>query len=130
MTNWNHFICQRSTNEVLWSNNNGINTLATNIQKFSKRLKFGCSRIANEKENLLSILRANNANWASHLKDSNYQMKNRKSFSEGKWEWSSSKTKSSFSRRARVFSHKQIPMLLEHSVRWWSQPLSCWKTRC
>ena len=49
--------------------------MATNIQKFSKRLKFGYSRIANEKENL-SILRANSANWASHLKDSNYQMKN------------------------------------------------------
>ena len=51
MTNWNiYFICQRSTNEVLQSSNDGIKTIATNIPKFNEleRLKFDYSRIANE----------------------------------------------------------------------------------
>ena len=64
MTNWNLcFICQRSTNEVLrWSNDRLI-TLATIIPNFNKhwRLKFGYSQIANENENLYSVLKANNA---------------------------------------------------------------------
>ena len=66
MTNWDLcFICQRSTNEGLRSSNDGLNTLATNIPKFNKlgRLKFDYSRIANENENLLSILKANNAKY-------------------------------------------------------------------
>ena len=53
MTNWNLcFICQRSTNEVLQSNN------ATNIRKFNKLgpLKFDYSQIANKNENLVSIM--------------------------------------------------------------------------
>ena len=59
------FICRRSTNEVLWSSNDGLNTLATNIPKFNDlgRLKFDYTRIANERENLLSILKANNAKY-------------------------------------------------------------------
>ena len=59
------FICQRSTNEGLRSSNDGLNTLATNIPKFNKlgRLKFDYSRIANENENLLSILKSNNAKY-------------------------------------------------------------------
>ena len=66
MTNWDLcFICQRSTNEGLRSSNDGLNILATNIPKFNKlgRLKFDYSRIANENENLLSILKANNAKY-------------------------------------------------------------------
>ena len=59
MINWNLcFICQRSTNKVLRSSNDGLSTLATNIPKFNEleRLKFNFSPIANENENLLSIL--------------------------------------------------------------------------
>ena len=66
MTTWNLcFICQRSTNEVLRSIKDGLNTLATNIPKFDElgRLKFDYSRIANENGNLLSILQANNAKY-------------------------------------------------------------------
>ena len=66
MTNWDLcFICQRSTNEGLRSSNDGLNTLATNIRKFNKlgHLKFDYSRIANENENLLSILKANNTKY-------------------------------------------------------------------
>ena len=66
MTNWNLcFICQRSTNEVLRSSNYGLNTLATNIPKFNEfgRLKFDYSRIVNANENLLSILKTNNAKY-------------------------------------------------------------------
>ena len=54
MTNWNLcFSCQRSSNEVLRSSNDGLNTLATNIPKFNElgRLKFDYSRTANENEN-------------------------------------------------------------------------------
>ena len=42
-----------------------LNTLATNIPKFNDlgRLKFDYTRIANERENLLSILKANNAKY-------------------------------------------------------------------
>ena len=63
------------------------NTLATNIRKVNElgRLKFDYSRIANKNENLLSILKANNAKYQTRvnlakmkasLKDPNYQMKN------------------------------------------------------
>ena len=65
MTNWNLcFICQRSVNEVLQSSNDGFNTLATNIPEFNElgHLKFDYSQIADENENLLSILKASNAN--------------------------------------------------------------------
>ena len=66
MTNWNLcFIFQRSTKEVLWSSNDGLNTLGTNIPKIDElgRLKFDFSQIASENENLLSILKANNAKY-------------------------------------------------------------------
>ena len=66
MTNWNLcFICQRSTNKVLRSTNDGLSTPATDIPKFKElgRLKFDYSRIANENENLLPILQANNAKY-------------------------------------------------------------------
>ena len=50
---------------VLRSSNDRLNTLATNIPKFKElgRLKFDQSRIANENENLLSILKGNNAKY-------------------------------------------------------------------
>ena len=66
MANWNLCsICERSTIEVLRSSNDGLNTLATNIPKLDKhgRLKFDISRITNENENLLSILKATNAKY-------------------------------------------------------------------
>ena len=66
MTNWNLCsICQRSTNEVLRASNDGLITFATSISKFNEqgRLKFDYSQIANENENLLSILKANNAKY-------------------------------------------------------------------
>ena len=66
MINWNlYFICQRSTNEVLQSSNDGLNTLETSILKFNKlgRLKFGYSQIANENEYLLPILKAINTKY-------------------------------------------------------------------
>ena len=66
MTNWDLcFTCQRSTNEGLRSSNDGLNTLATNILKFNEfgRLKIDYSRIANKNENLLSILKANDAKY-------------------------------------------------------------------
>ena len=66
MTNWNLcFICQRGTNEGLRSSNDGLNPLATNILKFKELglLKFDYSRIADKNQNLLSILRANNAKY-------------------------------------------------------------------
>ena len=66
MTNWNLcFISHGSTNEVLQSSNDGLNTLATNITKFDKlgHLKFDYSQIANKNENLLSILKTNNARY-------------------------------------------------------------------
>ena len=65
MTNWNLcFICQGTTNEVLRSSNDGLNTLSTNIPKFSEpeHLKFEYSQIANENENL-SILKTHNAKY-------------------------------------------------------------------
>ena len=65
-TNWNLcFICQRYTNEVLQSSNDGLNTVATNIPKFNEigRLKLDYSRIARENENLLFILKANDAKY-------------------------------------------------------------------
>ena len=45
--------------------NDGLNTLATNIPKLNElgSLKFDYSGIANENENLLSILNANNAKY-------------------------------------------------------------------
>ena len=52
MTNWNLcFICQRRTNEVLGSSNDGPNTLATNIPKFDElgHLKFDFSPIVKQK---------------------------------------------------------------------------------
>ena len=59
------FICLKSINEVLQSSNNGLNTHATNTPKFNElgRLKFDYSRIATENENLLCILKANNAKY-------------------------------------------------------------------
>ena len=66
MTNWNLcLICQRSINEVLRSRTDGLITLATKIRKFNEhgRLKFDYSQIANENENLSSILKANNAKY-------------------------------------------------------------------
>ena len=58
-------ICQRSTNEVLRASNDGLITFATSIPKFNEqgRLKFDYCQIANENENLLSILKANNAKY-------------------------------------------------------------------
>ena len=82
MTNWNLcFICQRSTNEVLRSSNDGLNTLATNMVKFNevRHLKFDYSQVANENKNLLSILKANNAKYhnmyQSSYSDSKLQQK-------------------------------------------------------
>ena len=66
MANWDLcLICQRGTNEGLRSSNDGLNTLATNIPKFNEleSLKFDNSRIANENETLLSILKASNAKY-------------------------------------------------------------------
>lgn len=68
MTNRNQcLIYQRSTNEVLRSSNNGLNTFVTNIPRFNKlgRLKFGFSRVANENENLLSILNVSKTKYHS-----------------------------------------------------------------
>ena len=82
MTNWNLcFICQRGTNEFLWSSNDGLNTLATNIPKFNElgRLKFHYSRIVNENENLLSILKTNNANYHNTCQSSYSESKLKRS---------------------------------------------------
>ena len=75
------FIYQRSINEGLRSSNDGLNTLATNIPKFNElgRLKFDYSRIANENENLLSILKVNNAKY-HHTCRSSYSENKRKRF--------------------------------------------------
>ena len=70
MINWNiSFICQRSTDELLRSTNDELNTLATNILKFNELglLKFDYSRIANKNENLLSILKANKREISQHV---------------------------------------------------------------
>ena len=66
MRNWNLcFICQITANEVLRLSNDGVNELATNIPKFKEpgRLKFDYIQIANENENVLSILKANNTKY-------------------------------------------------------------------
>ena len=88
MTNWNLcFICQRSTNKVLRSTNDGLSTPATDIPKFKElgRLKFDYSRIANEMKTCCPsckpitpniTTRVNRATVKVNLKYSNYQMKN------------------------------------------------------
>ena len=92
MTNWNLcFISQITANEVLRLSNDGINKLATNIPKFKElgRLKFDYSQIANENENLLSILKANNTKYHNTCQSSYSESKFKtekhigKSFSEG-----------------------------------------------
>ena len=88
MTNWNLcFICHGTINEVLQSSNDGLNLLVTNIPKFNElgRLKFDYSRIANENENLLSILKANNAKYTCQSSYSEsilktFQLSNEKQF--------------------------------------------------
>ena len=78
MTNLNLcLICQWRSNEDLRSRIDGINTLATNIQKFNElgRLKFDYSRIANGNENLLSIMKANNAKYHNTCQSSHSESK-------------------------------------------------------
>ena len=81
MANWDLcLICQRGTNEGLRSSNDGLNTLATNIPKFNEleSLKFDNSRMANENETLLSILKASNAKYHNTCQSSYSESKLKK----------------------------------------------------
>ena len=108
MTNWNLcFICHGTINEVLRSSNDGLNLLATNIRKFNElgRLKFDYSRIANENENLLSILKANNAKYTcqssySESKLKTFQLSNEKQFEKASQNGSENEVPQKQSRRS------------------------------
>ena len=110
MANWDLcFICQRSINEDLRSSNDGLDTLATNIPKFNEfgRLKFDYSRIANENENLLSILKANNAKYHntcqssySESKFKTFQLSNEKQFAKASQKESENQIPQKWSRRS------------------------------
>ena len=66
MTDWNLcFICQKHTNDDVRSTEDGIHTLATNIPQFDNLggLKFDYSRVADTDDDLLSVLRTNNASY-------------------------------------------------------------------
>ena len=113
MTNWNLcFICQRSTNEVLRSSNDG---LATNTPKFDKleRLKFDFSQIANRNENLLSILKANNAKYHNSCQ-SRYRESKCKGFklSNEKQELLRRKTRIKFLKNEVVVQQKSQGLLM------------------
>ena len=79
MTDWSIcFICQRTTNEAI---REGLLKFAENIPKFNRlgRLKFEYSRIANENDDLLTILKSRSAQYHNTCQ-SNYSDSKRTRF--------------------------------------------------